>query len=278
MFNLLEKDYLRVLFTLLPGFISYEVIKLYSNIDLKFSDLEIIITSLILSSINILIVLGFQKFYFLFRTERKFNSWIFFTFLFLNSVILGLGTTWFLKKDITFTEITSISSLVEPLTKVFKECQPMTAKITLNDGTMYRGEFKDFSYNKSITETDIVLTHVELKTKEGDIKKKGERTVVILSGKDIASIEIIPKHFCKKIHEDLQEYMTSALTQLADKLESCDVYTAEFLHPLQKRSSRVEIAGRIDDKCLFTEETLVDRDNKTYTQMVCKFPKKSGKT
>lgn len=190
--------------------------------------------------------------------------------MFLNSVILGLGATWVLKSGILFTGGISISGLDNPLTKVFEECKPMKARITLSNGKIYMGVLRYFSYNENITETEIVLTGVDLETKDGERRKKNKSSVLILFGKDISSIEIIPGNFCKSLHEGLVIRNIRVLMNLSNKLEKCEVYTQNFFHPFKRKVLRGEIKGLVDNKCLFIEETLNEVNKKE-----CKLSEKS---
>lgn len=199
-----NKDYFIALLILLPGFLSYEIVTLFSN-TLKFSEFETIAACFTFSLVNYFIAVGLAKIYFYFRKISTSNfGFGFFSFLIMISIVSGLGATWVADSDVLFKiGLMNRVSLNRPVIRVIRDCKPVQAKVYMLDGRIYRGHLKYYSGDNKLSEFVLHKVIVESKpNKNGETKMTpiNSKQHIIIFGKDTKGLEILPygKRSCKE--------------------------------------------------------------------------------
>lgn len=198
MLKAFDRDYFMALLILLPGFLSYEVM-VYFDDRPDVNEFEIIAACLAFSIVTFFIAESIRQGLRILRPKVQEAKGVTLGFIAV-LIMVALVAGWLAAKigvsDVLFRLFApdQTVSTKRPMTKILRECAPVQAKVYMSDGRIYRG-FLEY-YEGSRENTELILNRLKLEMKDGSIKEFEKKQRLIVFGKDISSIEILPFDKC----------------------------------------------------------------------------------
>ena len=198
MLKAFDRDYFMALLILLPGFLSYQVMTYFGERP-EVNEFEIIAACLAFSIVVLFFAEGIRRGLRTIRPKAKYFEGVTLGFVAV-LIVTALAAGWLAAKigtsDVLFKLFApdQTVSTKRPMAKILRDCAPVWAKISMSDGRIYRG-FLEY-YEGSRANTELILNRFHLEMKGGSVKKPEKKQRLIVFGKDISSIEILPINKC----------------------------------------------------------------------------------
>lgn len=199
LFEKYDQKYFWSILLLLPGFLSYEIIAIFSRAP-ELGEFELLAACLSFSLINYF----FAEFIYFIGTiccvrsenERRGLTLGYLSVLLGVTLLTGTVSAYINDSDALYGlyRNTSKISLERPFIKTLRECRPAFAKVYLSDGRKYSGFVVLYSEAKS--DIEIVLNRATSYQADNSEKEYEAERHVVLFGKDIVTIEILSQIEC----------------------------------------------------------------------------------
>jgi hypothetical protein len=185
-----DSSYFKALLILLPGFLSYEVLAYFGEVEIS-GDFAIIAVSLAFSLINVFLVEVARSAFFRISKQEPTDTTVtlpFVTLLISVSLISGLAASYIAGNDIILKHFstTKLKSKKTSLMTILDLCDPVVAKIQVADGRVFRGLLEYYEDN------GYVLVDYNVTDSAGRKEEFPPPQRVALFAKDVSSAEFLP--------------------------------------------------------------------------------------